>query len=872
MADKVYDDEKGEKNYWEGSKQQLSPDELKQQEGDAEAAGQSTSGSQGLSNLAGAEKTNNNVDNPFNYRPGGGKSGFSFGSKGKGKGGSSSFLKKHRKKLILGGVAGGSLVPVLVIIFIILGALKIPHFAENVAAWQFAKVTNQYRKSVNAVMDEKTAFDVLDDADKVKVRGKYGKYSAFDNINRLRPNKVIGSLEASGRIKYNYEGSVLFGNRLRSITIAPGEDLAKTVTIDVPKTKFTDKLIHPFSSRAETIGRYNAISDALDEAMRAHDAKIPVVIRGAVTTDVIREMGGSLRGLIASKFLGATDRQAKILLQRELYDDVHDVNAGSSLTEEKLKQAAEEGKLAEEAAIADDEALGKSVDEGGGTPAAVDETVSKALGLSNSKTILETLAGVSETVLKALNPLYDVAMPVCTFYEGAKLTPDYIDTQQKQTTREALVVLSTADQQKTGTDSINEQAVGAMNWHMGDITESNAMKRAAGESVDTTGQTGQTSALGTFGKSIFTTLFGANNLLGGSIDGACGIFTNVWFGVGVGVANVAGFVLSAIASAPAGGFEGPAADAAAQASFRAFAFGAIKDYAYKQLLEMGAKGVVIQTGKTAAQVAASYYAGELAKEVVKARSGMTSNGLETGTAFLNNVDSGANQFSNETLRANYYARPLNNEEVIQQHSDNQAEIAYNIQHQSAYNRYLALANPNSLLTRSATTMTSLASRQTFANILNSLASIFNPTALVSKLFGSINGKVAMAASDKDTQDYGNVQFGYSAEEDKLMGQSSYQPLENARILDASGKENEINEKYGKCFTATMGTLLADDSKSIYRDEDTGNVTNEGDCSPLALGPHNKDYGDLVFRWRLKHNYDNTAKTMLDVQDATGTGA
>jgi hypothetical protein len=89
------------------------------------------------------------------------------------------------------------------------------------------------------------------------------------------------------------------------------------------------------------------------------------------------------------------------------------------------------------------------------------------------------------------------------------------------------------------------------------------------------------------------------------------------------------------------------------------------------------------------------------------------------------------------------------------------------------------------------------------------------------------------------------------------------PSENSYRLDQSGKKDEIEGKYAKCYTSSIGTLL--DSKDIVRDED-GDVLNQGDCSPQALGPHNPDYGDLVFRWRLDHNYSNTTDTLLGIQD------
>ncbi len=89
------------------------------------------------------------------------------------------------------------------------------------------------------------------------------------------------------------------------------------------------------------------------------------------------------------------------------------------------------------------------------------------------------------------------------------------------------------------------------------------------------------------------------------------------------------------------------------------------------------------------------------------------------------------------------------------------------------------------------------------------------------------------------------------------------------MLDQSRKEHKINTKYGKCFTESIGDMLS--NGDVKRDQN-GNVRADNSlCSPKSLGPHNPKYGDLVFRWRLAHNYNNTLDQLGQMQEVTTSG-
>jgi hypothetical protein len=796
--------------------------------------------------LGSAEKKGNGGDTPFNYTNNGPK----FGK-------ARNYLKKNKKKAIAGALAGVGVLPILALLLFLLGALKIPHFVENVAAWRFAKVTNQYRKSMNNVMGEKNAIDSLDDAARDQAKAKYGKFAVFDKVNRLRPNKVLQSLNSSDRIQYNYKKTLTGKQKLVSITIAPEENPRTKINVKVPSGRF-DRLIHPF----RTLDQYKTISDALNSAMKAHDPKIPALTRALATRAVLQKAGASLKGMAASKYLGKSDRDAKIAIEQEAYEKSNRKGGIEGITQADQKQLAEDVGEETDKAVADKDQVGDMVDKGQDVPESVNNVIEKGLNPGN-------LSEIAKKVVGFANPIYDIAVPVCMAYDGSKITPEGVDAQHDSMVSEAAFVMSTGDQQKAG--AFNTPAAGAMNWKLGNVQNSNAIRRVSGKpvnSLDTMG--GQRTALGTYGTHTIFDVLGLS-MFNGPAEDLCPTLTNFWVGVGIGVANLA---LMAVASFFTGGAAGAAEVSATTAA---------KEAAEKALTQTVKKVITTATKKAIRSFAGGgRFAKEYAKSVVKYGAataaavflaqmivnqsvGLNSSGLEKDVAFADNVDNGAEQLSGDMGKANFYARPLNNVEVVQSHRIDRAEMAYNNEHLSSFDRYLAFENPNSLVSRMAITTGSLLDRSMFASFLNSLASLFNPVGLSSKVFAGLNANTTLAAGNVDTEDYGNVVWAYSQEEQRMMEQDdSYSsPSENSYRLDQSGKKDEIDGKFSKCYTTSMGTLL--DTKDIVRDEE-GDVLNQGDCSPQQLGPHNPDYGDLVFRWRLEHNYSNTTDTLLGIQD------
>src|SRR5205823_6600790 len=91
---------------------------------------------------------------------------------------------------------------------------------------------------------------------------------------------------------------------------------------------------------------------------------------------------------------------------------------------------------------------------------------------------------------------------------------------------------------------------------------------------------------------------------------------------------------------------------------------------------------------------------------------------------------------------------------------------------------------------------------------------------------------------------------------------TYEMLINDKILDDSGKRDEIAAKYGDCYTKTMGELLTedsgqggDDAQYVVRKANGDIDPDHGLCSQKNLSLNNPEYGELAFRWRVSKDYD-----------------
>ena len=413
------------------------------------------------------------------------------------------------------------------------------------------------------------------------------------------------------------------------------------------------------------------------------------------------------------------------------------------------------------------------------------------------------------------------------------------------------------------------------------MNSSSVMREAANENVDTLGpENPSESPAGTYQTvTIFDALFHNTPLIASALNfgaKACPTISNIYFGIGVGILNLTG---EAILGLFTGGAE-PAAEegavAAAEGAAEIATDTIISRIVSQFTTRVGLrdtydflKKIGVDTVKQGGLIAAASF---LAKWTVKDYAASVT-GMASGAPLREQLGAGTNALTQTYMQQNMGGAAQTNASLAQSDSaDRKYRVDYE-RSQSFTTRYFALTNPQSLLTHVGMDMASSLNHNIFGRSLASLTQLFRPTVLFSSVMGAISPG-AIAADDPATAagkaHYGNVQFGWTVDEQKTIdSSSSYYPLENDKILDNSGKKDEIISKYGKCFTEPAAQLLEDGDIERTGPYSTDIKPNAGLCSPQQLGPHNPDYGDLVFRYRLSMNYDTTMRIQLGIQNAAG---
>ena len=314
----------------------------------------------------------------------------------------------------------------------------------------------------------------------------------------------------------------------------------------------------------------------------------------------------------------------------------------------------------------------------------------------------------------------------------------------------------------------------------------------------------------------------------------------------------------------------------------------------KGALWTATKNNAVKIAKIAGIVGLTYGLTAKAKEIVEQTANTTYNGYSMGKDLANQGDVGGRVLSAEICQKQYFCTPLGATDVTYNKGVKVAYLANQNSHKSTYERYLALSNPYSLFSRISTTTYADISNFSLSSLFKKVASVFNPTKIITGIFSLFRGSKIYAASDTppadvaDESDYGVVQWGYTQAENALAnpktGQVSYQPLQNAKILDAQTIDSMpasqyIKNTYDMCFTDNMGTLLTTKPTGNvatgvnYIDRNSyGNVIG-GLCSEQYLGPNSADPNlkagqkDLIFRWRLDQSYKQSLDMLTNIQNA-----
>ncbi len=778
------------------------------------------------------------------------------------KGKSKSFLKK---KFAVAGLAGGAVAIGFIILLIIffIGLFKIPHFAEHIAAYQFARVTRDMARNVDNVTATKMAIDSADDSTYGKIKAKYetgtGKVNEqWSKLDKFRYQKMIDNMKRDDKLKFNYtKGTLLRPNgRLTSVVMADFRfDLAKPTLSSrfIPGVKF-----------AQGVSFSKAFSPTLRGALAAED--IGPIVRGQIGRSLRQQLGIGLVAWNVGKYSGKTTKESKVLIEQ---DARARIKGGSTVVNPKvtdeINKTAQDADAAEKAAL-DDPVKAKAII---ADPNSVPPDVSKVLDNAFNENAMKSVTGF-------LNPVYAIATPLCIVYEGSLVNSGpTINEQSAQSQRAFYMVMSASSQVKDGYDS-SLNAAGAMGWKLGDIENSNPELRASGKTINTTTtQSTQSSPTGQFSIVDAAIPPPFDSVLNNAAK-TCPAFTNVWVGLGLGVANVVAIIATlGTATVPEAG-----AEVAAQTSLKVIAKAIIEKIAIKKI----AKNTVITGGSTA-------LATFIAKAIVLSQMGSAQSPLATGVPFANEADSGGNQQAQEIERQSLGGRPLSKDEVAMNNIADQQFLAAKTSKENVFERYLAPSNADSLLTHVATTASQHLSLSKFGSLFNMGSSVLNPLNALSSVASSMSSS-RVGAGATDTFNYGNTQWGFSPDElAKLRidpktnqpGDPSYSLLENAKILDDSGKRAEIQAKYGPCFDPNKkpGDLLTEetgqsgnDKYYIVRDKAGNVIPDQGLCSKTNLSFNNPAYGDLVFRMRVDNGFDSTLGLLGEEQNpvASESGA
>jgi len=759
---------------------------------------------------------------------------------------------KTREKILkrLIGPAAGGLLLVLVILML-MSLLKIPNYAANIAVYRMASSALEYAKTSAEIDAEKVSLSgIVKDSDWYK--NVYEKYSTmrsetWGKFDNYRPSLLYKNLNASGDIVFNETKVPVFGATRSKITSL--EVYGKN--IEIPKT---NRLLNPIKAYKERINFAADIRGAVDEGLKAPSS----IVRSSVASK-IREGGGirlSWWEKAGEKYKGRTGKEANILQLEESVSKISEAPPSSTVETSVTTSSV----TAAEAACMKDPTCLEEILNSNELPTIVEDALTKDAG-----------SGFMKTAIGYLDPIYSIAVPFCLIWAGSTVNMGpTIDSQSTSALRSFYAVQSASDQQKAG--KTTGEAVGAFNNKLGS-GDSVVDQYSRGEKPSTTEEKSPQSSLsGEY--TLLGSLFGNNNRAASAVSEKmstlCSVFTNTWVAIGLGVVITA---ISFAADLPTGGAvtEGEVAGiAAAKASisllmknvFANFA----ESFASKEAFSLALKEGLLGSGRFIAKFGRQFIAIEgltiAAKLFILSRVGQLNDGGTTsGPGFRNIADMGGDINNNSTEQKMMYGAPLTDKNVA---AHDQLALNY-LNKQEARKpiaeKYFALSDSRSAVSIFANQLRYTAvikpghflthSLRSFSTCLGNIISIISP-----KTF---------AASDTSVgQHYGIVQWGWSADEQKIIdSDSTFNILDNAQFLsDHQTEVDQIKAKYGHCFTDSMGTLLSggyilrDNNGDVVGGNDKGS---EGACSPDALGPNNPLFGTMVLRWRL----DQKRQAILD---------
>jgi len=848
-------------------------------------------------------------------------------------------LASSKKWLWAAGGTGGIVGIVVILLLLMFSSLKLPNLSENIIKFQFARVTREYAKSGEKLTDEslaKKAIKRLNDTrlgqtvndlhDKAtglkdgalaKVQGVPGVTNILNLNDRYNPGRVVKNLHGSGisfgTDSYGRPTVTLSGAALEHAGLGGDttfflekptrlEDFKRSIPVYGAFLKSED--VHSLLSLQRVQAAWE--NTWVDKAGRLTD--VGPIVRGFAMDKILGDIGASRIGYRYSEFKNKQTAaqqatEADKQTNKATAPEEGHVTSGVNDIEEAAQNAADEEKKAIEEAQKDPKKTIALENESEGTGIAKRSVGDIANSLSGS-VLKSRVTGLLS------GGLYQAVFLACVFDDAADAnsTGKSIDEANTSNQKTFVQFAGIADEQKRGPNS-NEDVgafdnmLSAANNKAGDDTLNSIpyQRSSSGQQPDTSGESAAQS--GPFGYQILRDTIGNDVLY-----------------------NIAMFVKPSCPAVTSP--EGLVGDIALTlvTSFYKKGLDAGADVATHSVIEIITKGFSTEFSKTFGKAALARGGKTLvAKNVVtkpfKLYSGFwvnskivagveflgalsgashspgtTHNGYETGNNWVNGADAGANSLSSEQDREMMMGRPLTKDELCTSQSDDASFLSANFRSQSTFQRYLATSEPGSLLSRSVMTAGSALSGPVSKPLVSISMLLTKPSSLFGSLLNTFSHKAfAFQASNcnSDSAYYGNVQFGWSHDEEKLIASDlSYKPDENLAILAESGKAVDIAKTYGKCFgyqvddsgnlvadkDATIGRLLTGDDPAIQRDVHGNVYSDRGDCAPNKLSYDSPDAGgdsdisspkrnDLVFRWRLAVRYQHVQEQLSAIDNA-----
>ncbi|HUC89797.1 MAG TPA: hypothetical protein VMR45_03270 [Patescibacteria group bacterium] len=749
--------------------------------------------------------------------------------------------KKHKRRVwLLGGIGGGILFGIALVMFM-LGSFLIPHFFANMVGYRFAGEARSFRQANSQILSRSLADDSMSDEEYKQTQSKFSSLAKWATMQKYRPAAIMRELQRTGSLNFQYEpltAKNLLRPRKVSAIILNGE------TIPISNRS---KWGIPFSRASNNIKLSAAVDDALFKGWHGTSGSLGAVLRTSVGSKILQEAGVTGFYAWANKakdYKGLDAEESDIQDLRRRYARESNIQPTSSAIK-KIDDGAKQADDELNKAVADQNGAKQIINNPDQLPKTVTAAITQASG-----------TGIVDKAISATSTAAAIGIPLCMIFDGSlESSGSTIDARAAALQQQFIGFGEAAHQQEAG--AVAAEAIGAFNRTYnrdGGIARSDLQKTLSGEQVDTRDSVSpQASMTGEY--SLANVVF--NNDIGNKINQyaipTCQVVSSAWFGLLTG-----GIELGI------GFFTGESSKGVTEVFSQAGAKALgtyIADFGRSLFTKKFAKKFVAQGGAIAG-------ATFLARLLVSDHANLDYKPIAAGEKAANNADAGAAINAAETNRA-LMGRPLTDEEAI---ASKQADTKFNAEQQQQLgfvDRYFSLQNSSSLVSKMGDSLVTNFNLSSLSNLFTHLGSLFNPAALLGT-FGKL-APSASAASTIDTTSYGVVSMGFStAETNAIDTQETYYDIfTNDKVLDDSGKKQEISDKYSTCFNDSMGTLLS--KGLIQRTKQGGVVEDDGDinhCTPKNLGMANPQYGDLVFRWRVSLRADKTIASGEEVAEPT----